>query len=194
MCFQSFILDVYNRCKDIGLSPENISFLVDLLEFSKTIMPLPKIPGYIKEKTSEKRKLEEEIENLKVQIEALQMQKKMESRRDKAQEVEGMTSSQSQWYASLREELRKYGILVDDTSKFAKVVNNIKEYGYDAALVIKEFSDVESLKTNYQYYLQNLQSLENKVTEVNQTCALELSANMHTQFQIQSLGEYGLWA
>ncbi|MGA9153718.1 MAG: hypothetical protein WBZ36_24310, partial [Candidatus Nitrosopolaris sp.] len=74
--FQSFILDVYNRCKDIGLSPENISFLVDLLEFSKTPIPLPKIPGNIKEKTSEKRKLEEEIENLKVQIEALQMQKK----------------------------------------------------------------------------------------------------------------------
>jgi hypothetical protein len=80
-------------------------------------------------------------------------------------------------------------------TKFAKVVNNIKEYGYDAALVIKEFSDVESLKTNHQYYLQNLQSLENKVTELNQTCVtLELSANMHTQFQIQSLGEYGLWA
>ena len=24
--FESFILDVYNRCKDIGLSPENIVF------------------------------------------------------------------------------------------------------------------------------------------------------------------------
>lgn len=35
----------------------------------------------------------------------------------------------------------------------AKVVNNIKEYGYDAALVTKEFSDVESLKTNHQNYL-----------------------------------------
>jgi hypothetical protein len=36
--FQSFILDVYNRCKDIGLSPQNIAFhLADLLEFSKTV-------------------------------------------------------------------------------------------------------------------------------------------------------------
>ncbi|HYA82756.1 MAG TPA: hypothetical protein VEH06_04815 [Candidatus Bathyarchaeia archaeon] len=39
--FESFILDVYNRCKDIGLSPQNIAFhLADLLEFSKTV-PLP---------------------------------------------------------------------------------------------------------------------------------------------------------
>ncbi|MGC1929405.1 MAG: hypothetical protein WA667_10560 [Candidatus Nitrosopolaris sp.] len=58
---ESFILDIYNRCKDIGLSPENISsYLVDLLEFSKTVS-LSKIPDYVKEKTKEKIKLEEEI-------------------------------------------------------------------------------------------------------------------------------------
>src|ERR1700745_2606957 len=35
--FESFILDVYNRCKDMGLSPQNIAFhLADLLEFSTT--------------------------------------------------------------------------------------------------------------------------------------------------------------
>jgi hypothetical protein len=35
--FESFILEVYNRCKDIGLSSQNIAFhLADLLEFSKT--------------------------------------------------------------------------------------------------------------------------------------------------------------
>jgi hypothetical protein len=47
--FESFVLDVYNRCKDIGLSPENISsYLVDLLEFSKTVLPFSKIADYVK--------------------------------------------------------------------------------------------------------------------------------------------------
>src|SRR5690348_3773196 len=33
----SFLLDVYNRCIDLGLSPENIAFHIkDLLEFLKT--------------------------------------------------------------------------------------------------------------------------------------------------------------
>ena len=52
--FDSFIVDVYNRCKYIGLSPENIAFhLGDLLEFSK-IVPLSKIPDYVEEKTLER--------------------------------------------------------------------------------------------------------------------------------------------
>ena len=85
--FESFILGVYNRCKDIGLSPQNIAFhLADLLEFSKTVsLSLSKIPDYVKEKTNEKLKLEEEIENLEVQIEILQEDKShAESLRDKA--------------------------------------------------------------------------------------------------------------
>jgi hypothetical protein len=62
--FESFILDVYNHCKDIGLSPENISlYLQDLLEFSRTVLPLSKIPHYIKQKTEEKTKLEQELES-----------------------------------------------------------------------------------------------------------------------------------
>jgi hypothetical protein len=62
--FESFILEVYNRCKDIGISPENISsYLADLLELSKTT-PFSKIPDYVKEKNYEKLKLEEEMEKL----------------------------------------------------------------------------------------------------------------------------------
>jgi hypothetical protein len=35
---ESFMSDVYNRCKDQGITPDNIaSYLTDLLEFSKTV-------------------------------------------------------------------------------------------------------------------------------------------------------------
>jgi hypothetical protein len=43
--------------------------------------------------------------------------------------------------------LEKYGLPMDNTLKFAKVVNNVRDYGYDAQRVIKEFSELESLKT-----------------------------------------------
>lgn len=62
-------------------------------------MPLSKISDYIKEKTSEKRKLEEEIEMLKPQIQTLQQQKEdAESLRDIALQDEGMTNSELKKY------------------------------------------------------------------------------------------------
>ncbi|MGC2685853.1 MAG: hypothetical protein WA323_28695 [Candidatus Nitrosopolaris sp.] len=117
------------RCQDIGLSPENISFyLVDLLEPSKTVS-LSKIPDYVKEKTNEKRKLEEDTEKLKVQIETVQVQKSdAESLRDIALQGERMTSSELKRYSNLTAEFRKYVIPIDDISKFAKLVKNLKTH------------------------------------------------------------------
>jgi hypothetical protein len=140
--FESFISDVYNRCKDTGLSSQNIAFhMADLLEFSKTV-PLSKIQDYIKEKVNEKGKLEEQKENLEVVIEVLQDEASdAQSRRDKELQDQRMTSSELKWYTNLREELGKYGIPIDDIPKLAKVVNNIKNQSdYDVEMVINEFS------------------------------------------------------
>ncbi|MFY9870455.1 MAG: helix-turn-helix domain-containing protein, partial [Candidatus Nitrosopolaris sp.] len=182
--FESFVLDVYNRCKDIGLSPENISsYLVDLLEFSKTVLPFSKIADYVKEKTNEKGKLEEEIEKLKEQIETLQLQKSdSESLHDIALENERMTSSVLKWYSDLREELRKYGIPIHDISKFAKLVNNIRQYDYDARKVIDKFSDLDGLRLHHQFLQEAIASLENKNRALDQQrSTLELFVNMHNQ-------------
>jgi hypothetical protein len=55
--FESFMSDIYNRCKNLGLTPENIaSYLTNLLEFSKTV-PYSKIPDYIELKTQEKKEI-----------------------------------------------------------------------------------------------------------------------------------------
>jgi hypothetical protein len=70
---ESFILDVYNRCIDLGLSPDNIALHIkDLTEFSKTngtnnnrILPLSQISKFIQQKADEKKKLEEEIQTLR---------------------------------------------------------------------------------------------------------------------------------
>jgi hypothetical protein len=59
--FESYILDIYNRCKSVGLTPENIaSHLKDLVELSTTNMPFSQIPNYVKQKADEKEKLEKE--------------------------------------------------------------------------------------------------------------------------------------
>ena len=180
---ESFILDVYNRCKDIGLSPENISsYLVDLLEFSKTVS-LSKIPDYVKEKMNEKVKLEGEIEKLKAQIETLKEQKEdAESLRDIALQDERMTSSGLKWYSQLREELRKYGISVEDISKLAKLVNNLKQYDYNVEKVINLFSDLEGLRLHHKYLQETIPSFEDTIEDLKRECStLEASIAMHNQ-------------
>ena len=56
--FEAFITDTYNRCKDLGLTPENIAFhLKDLFDFSTTYaIPFSQIPKYVKQKADEKTK------------------------------------------------------------------------------------------------------------------------------------------
>jgi hypothetical protein len=74
--FEAFILEICNRCKDLGLTPENIAFhLKDLLDFSTThAIPFSQIPNYVKQKTDEKQKLEKEIKNLEWKIEMLTLE------------------------------------------------------------------------------------------------------------------------
>jgi hypothetical protein len=88
-----FISDIYNRCKDIGISAENLAInLQNLLEFSRTTSPIPisGIDDYPREKMEQKTGLEREMEGLRqpvedldsersaitnLQVEALQQQK-----------------------------------------------------------------------------------------------------------------------
>jgi hypothetical protein len=181
--FESFISDVYNRCKDIGLSPQNIaSHLADLLEFSKTV-PLSNIPGYIKEKTNEKGKLEDKIEDLEVLIENFQEEASDAlSRRDKALQDEKMTSSELKWYTDLKAELGKYGIRIDDITKLAKFVNNLKECEYDVEKIITESLNLELLRTTHKHLQENIPSLENRKQDLERECStLETMIAMHNQ-------------
>jgi hypothetical protein len=144
--FEPFILEIYNRCKDLGLTPENIaSHLKDLLDFSTTdAIPFSQIRNYVKQKADEKEKLEQEIKKLEWKIEMLTLeQSDRQFLRDQALQDERMTATDLKWYSNLKAELRKYDIPVDDISKFAKAVNGIRELGYDVGKVIREFSDYE---------------------------------------------------
>jgi hypothetical protein len=181
--FQSFILDVYNRCKNIELSPENIcSYLADLLEFSKTVS-LSKIPNYIKEKKNEKLKLEEEIEKLKAQIGTLREQKEdAELLRDIALEDARITSFKLKWYSDLKAELGKYGIPVEDISKLAKLVDNTRQSNYDVKMLMNELSNLEGLRLQHQYLQETMPSLEDRSNNLKRECStLETMIAVHNQ-------------
>src|SRR5206468_9421812 len=127
--------------------------------------------------------LEQEIEKLRLQIEKLQQQKSdAESFRNTALQEQRITNNELKSYSELRAELRKYLIPVDDISRFAKIVDNIRDFGYDAGKVIKEFADLESLRSIRDALKQIVQSLENKISVLEQQRSiLELFVNKHNQ-------------
>jgi cell division protein FtsB len=183
--FEPFILEIYNRCKDLGLTPENIaSHLKDLLDFSTTdAIPFSQIRNYVKQKADEKEKLEQEIKKLEWKIEMLTLeQSDRQFLRDQALQDERMTAADLKWYSNLKAELGKYDIPVDDISKFAKAVNGIRELGYDVGKVIREFSDYESVETQRKMLQDSVKMLQNELNHLSQKCSsLENTVNSHEQ-------------
>jgi hypothetical protein len=181
--FESFIVDIYNRCNNLGLTPENISlYIQDLLEFAKTI-PFSQIPEYITKKADEKKKLEEQIEQIRNEKEILEEEKTdIEFLRDKALQDQEITNSDLKWYSKLKEELLKYGIPIEDILQFSKIVDGIRQYGYDPDKVVNAFSDVQSLIVSRNHLQERVQSLGTKVNDLNKQCSsLELRASFHSQ-------------
>jgi hypothetical protein len=183
--FESFILEVYNYCNTIGLTPESIAFLLeDLLEFSKeSVVPLSQISDYIEQKSDEKENLEQEIRKLKEQITLLQIEKSgFEDLRHYAIQNHKITKAELKWYSDLKAELGKYGIPVDDISKLASIVNGIRQYGYDPEKVVEEFSNLEALRIQYKNYYQGLATLKQQHYNLNQQCShLQQIANFYNQ-------------
>jgi prefoldin subunit 5 len=183
--FESFILDVYNRCyNELGLTPERIGFhITNLAKLSDSISPLH-IPNYIMQKTEEKKRIEEQIEELESKMKELQT-KKYEIERSTTSTLEDhrITSDNLRWYSDIKEELEKtYGMPVSDISKFTKAVQGISQNGYDVGKVIKEFSDYESARSNYCYYKASITDLEYKYNHLNQECSkLQQWVNSYNQ-------------
>jgi cell division protein FtsB len=167
--FESFMSEVYQRCKNLELTPENIaSFLTDLLEFSKSV-PFSKMTNYMQQKTDEKKKLEQEIKNLEDDVGILQMEKRdFQALRDAALEDMKLTKDELQAYSSHKAELAKYGIPVNDFSKLAKIVDGVKHHGYNVEHLVEVFSDLQLLKIQRSDYRNEVAVLTQQINSLKQ--------------------------
>jgi hypothetical protein len=183
--FESFIFDVYNRCKDDGLSPQKVvDLLNDLVEFAKAnAVPFSQISGHVRQKAEDKNRLVGEIEDLTARVKGLEDETKAsENRRAFALFEEKMTSAQIESYSGLMEELKGFGVPIDDLSKFAKMIHGISQKGYDVRKVISEFSDLESTREEHLSYQVAIPDLKKKYEELKGECySLEQTISSHNQ-------------
>ena len=134
-----------------------------------SILPISKIADYLREKTEEKIELENQIEDLKQEIQELDSERSASKKlRDDALQQQKTTASDIQWYLDLKGKLgSEYGIPVSDIPNFAKTVNGIKQYGYDVSKVLNEFSNLELLKLKRNTLKQDIQTLKTKLVSLN---------------------------
>jgi hypothetical protein len=109
-----------------------------------------------------------------------------------------MTIAELKSYSDLKKKFWRYELSIDDDlSKFTKVVHGISQEGYDASKVIKEFSDLESLRGEYRSYHGSISNLIKRYDDLNQECSmLEQSVDSHNQVlslynELQDMG-FGL--
>ena len=186
--FESFMIDVYKRGNNLGLTPERIaSYLTNLIEFSKTV-PFSQISEFIQQKAEQKKDLEQEIQMLNDQIKKLNEEKSIsEARRASALHEENRTTAELKSYSDSKKELGRYGIHIDDdVLKFVKVVHGISQQGYDVGKVIKEFSDLESLKSEHWSYQASIPNLKKNYDDLNQKYSM-LEQSMNSCDQALSL-------
>jgi hypothetical protein len=169
--FESFMVGTYDRCKNLGLTPEDIaSSLADLLEFSKSI-PINEIPSYIDKEKQVKKELEEEMAILHEQIGELEAQKSVaHDNLNIALRNENMTSAKLKWYSDIKVELSRHGLRVDEISQMAKVVAGIQQCGFDANKILDEISNLEMLKAEYKGYQGSITILKEQYDALNSWC------------------------
>src|SRR5206468_4253243 len=114
-----------------SLPQEKIVELVNQLhEISKSESILPmEVPGYVKQKIEEKKRLEEEIQKTGAILE----EKNIDIR-------------YIEEYKKLKDELKKYGLSIENPRRFVSVLQTINRIGGEPRKIIRELSRVKSLK------------------------------------------------
>src|SRR5215208_861203 len=147
---ESFVSDIYNKCKYYGLMPDKLVTLamqtLDLLEN----IPLSQIPNYVEEKSKDKQKLEEEIKNL------LERKSSAQLEYEEALLKKKVTIDMLQEFTHMQDTLIEYDLSIEDTPNLVNALNNAQQLGYDANAIADKISTIESLEEKEKELKNNL--------------------------------------
>lgn len=120
---ESFVSDIYNKCKYYGLMPDKLVILamqiLDLLES----MPLSQIPNYVEEKSKDKQKLEEEIRNLLGRKSSAQLEY------EEALLKKKLTIEMLQKFTHMQDTLIEYDLSTEDIPNLVNALKNAQQLG-----------------------------------------------------------------
>ena len=135
--FRLFISEIYNHSKSIGLQPEYIAYNTKQILDLTGSTPLSQIPSYIREKTNEKRKLEENITRLGDEELA------GKGALHQALNEKKVSLAELEQFSNLKFELDKLGISLEDVQHFVRTIQGVRQLGYSVDSIARVVSNLE---------------------------------------------------
>jgi hypothetical protein len=154
---ESFVSDIYNKCKYYGLMPDKlVTLAMQILDLLESI-PLSQIPNYVEEKSKDKQKLEEEIKNLLERKSSTQLEYEEALRKKK------VTIDMLQEFTHMQDTLIEYDLSIEDTPNLVNALNNAQQLGYDANAIADKISTIESLEEKEKELKNNLMKSQDEL-------------------------------
>jgi hypothetical protein len=140
--YENFLDDFHKFCISSGASPEGLA------NIAKQVFQLAKLdgitiyqaPAHVENLRITKNELQNEIEGLHAKKEALEQELLLEE-----QNYNRIKENFSE-LATVKDQLSKYNLSLNDVSNLAGMINNVRNYGYDATRVVDLIFNLESLE------------------------------------------------
>ena len=156
-----FLKDIFEFSQRMDITTETLREAI--IEFVKISHELPfsQIPSYLQQTRGEMKELENKKKRLEEEIQILEKEKLAVEEKTKFSLKDANTILfQLEIFVNTKNKLEGYGIPVEDTERFCKCVQRIKNYSnYDPYKVIEKFSDLETLEID----IKNNKKIKNDV-------------------------------
>ncbi len=163
---ESFVSDIYNKCKYYGLMPDKlVNLAMQILDRLGSI-PLSQIPNYIEEKSKDKQKQEEEIKKLLERKSSIQLEYEEELLKKK------VTVEMLQEFTHMQDILIEYDLSIEDIPNLVNALNNAQQLGYDANAIADKISMIESLEEKEKELKYNHMVAEDELRMLEQSISL----------------------
>jgi hypothetical protein len=189
--FSDFVSTVYTEATTQNLKP--IEFVALCTELKKIKKEAGK--SYL-EVVDEYRSLKESNQVLSGENVRLEKERRENKRVLQQQIKEKDTTLETlSWFAETRENLKKFGLEVEDIDDLAVLMQNFKENEYDADRLLEFYSGTMELQTQKQELETDLKSQEQKLRllkEENKQCEETLEANRELVAAVEDIRSIGL--
>ena len=173
----SFADDLYLACKESKINPTTIlKEIVDLRNLSdQTDIPIGKLSDHLTQTKSELDKLQQ-LRQQQLQEIAQQKKNTAIAKKEKADALvqKNVTLQELNEYIQSKIELEKLGLSIKDHAKFAKVLSQVKDYGWSSSQINQDLSVKSTLKEQIKQQTSNIET--NNITISKQHQAINQQA------------------
>ena len=185
-----FLKEIYTKCQEVGLTLQKVfDYINEILKFSREIS-LSQIPQFMKKRIEEKKELESVVPKLSIKINELShVIEEKEHEIERLSKMKETMTKTYQTFAIIKNQLKQYGIGMENMDQFVKCVVGISKENYNPAQILKKIADYENLEKNSRYYNEQVNLKKAQLAELNQDIDLEQKILNSFKIKLEMINE-----